>query len=589
MSRRRTSAARAAAVLLLASLLAGCAGIPDSGEVRVEEVPEQFEDEAAIDFAPGGPRPGAPALEVVRGFLVAMQATPLSTSAARQFLTTASSETWVPERGTLVYDEETRSAVGDEVRLELEDTIRLDRRGRWLGRGGDVTYDLRLVREDGEWRIEEPPDVLAIPLDHFESRFAQFSLHYFDKTAQVLVPEPVHVPTGPQATTFLVQGLLAGPGRDLLGVERTFLPAGTRLDDISVPVGEDGTAEVPLSDEVLDATDVELARAFAQLAWTLDQVPGVEQIRVTVDGSPLELPGLGSELAVGAWSEYDPAVAWASESLFGVREARVVTFDGEREQRVSGPFGSLDLGVERVGLDLLAERVAATTADGSVLVGPRARRIGVAPTPDDVRTVLTGGADLLRPAWDLHGGLWLVDRPADGAVVRVREGEELRTVAVPGVTGQDVRAFELSRDGTRVVAWIDDGGRQRLVVARVQRGTKGAVRAVTPAEPIALGPLGRPVRDLAWRTPAGLAVLTAPTEVSSRVVAVEIDGSSAVGDALPDVQVFGGAADRVVTGPAVGTPLYLQTPSGQTFELAVTGRWTGAGIPAGLESPTFVG
>jgi hypothetical protein len=224
-----------------------------------------------------------------------------------------------------------------------------------------------------------------------------------------------------------------------------------------------------------------------------------------------------------------------------------------------------------------------------VLVGPRARRVGVAPTPDDVRTVLTGGTDLLRPAWDLHGGLWLVDRTVEGAVVRLREGEELRTVVMPGITGGDVRGFELSRDGTRVVAWIDDGDRQRLVVARVQRGTEGAVRAVTPAEPIALGPLGRPIRDVGWRTPAGLTVLTAPTEVSSRVVAVEVDGSSAVGDALPDVQVFGGAADRVVTAPAVGTPLYLQTPSGQTFELAVTGRWTGAGIPPGLESPTFVG
>ena len=68
------------------------------------------------------------------------------------------------------------------------------------------------------------------------------------------------------------------------------MPRGTRLDGISVPVSRDNTAEVPLSDQVLDLDDDQLNLLFAQLAWTLGQIAGVERMRVTVDGTPVDLP-----------------------------------------------------------------------------------------------------------------------------------------------------------------------------------------------------------------------------------------------------------------------------------------------------------
>ncbi len=60
------------------------------------------------------------------------------------------------------------------------------------------------------------------------------------------------------------------------------MPAGTRLDGISVPVSRNGTAEVPLSDEVLDVDDRQLNLLFAQVAWTLRQISGVRRVA----GSP---------------------------------------------------------------------------------------------------------------------------------------------------------------------------------------------------------------------------------------------------------------------------------------------------------------
>lgn len=595
MSRPSRRSRTVAAVLALLLAGGGCSSLPEDGPVHTEQIDEQAPGEAPVDFTPGGPEPGAAPVEVVRGFLVAMQATPINTSVARRFLTAESSESWVPERGTTVYDSESRTVRGSDVRLDLRGTVRLDGRGRWLGRGGDRGYRMQMVQEDGQWRISDPPDRLFIPRAHFETRFAQHYLYYFDKTAQVLVPEPVYVPTGAQASTFLVAGLLAGPDRDLLGVVRTFLPARTRLDDISVPVTSEGTAVVPLSDEVLDVDEEDLAQAFAQLAWTLRQVPGIERMRVTVDGSPLDLPGVGADLAVDGWSELDPALSWASESLFGIRGGRVVTHVAGQERRVSGAFGSLDLAPRRVGVDPAGEQVAATTSTGSVLVAPRARVTGEVPTPRDVSTVYVGGSDVLAPVWDTHGQLWVLDRRPDGAVLTVLRpsrtgGDRSRQVDVVGITGEDVGSLMLSRDGTRLVATVSGAARDRILTARVQRDSTGRVRRVLPASRVRLAEGGAlRVRDIGWRTPGTLAVLTAPASGASQVLAVKVDGSSTAAESTFGAEVFPGVARDVVTSPVLGAPLYIRTTGGRMFALAVDGRWTGAGIAAGLRSPTFVG
>jgi hypothetical protein len=577
----------AVAVLLCAT---GCVTLPSSGPVRTEPVGEQQEDEAPVDFTPGGPERGAAPVEVVRGFLTAMQATPLNTSVARQFLSTESSTAWVPERGTVVYSTDSITAQGKNVVLGLSDTVRLDDRGAWLGASGDATYTMDMVREGREWRIDAPPDRLLIPTDHFETRFQQFNLHFFDKSAQLLVPEPVYVPTGAQATTFLVTGMLRGPEPDLLGVERTFLPARTRLDDISVPVTPDGTAEVPLSDEILDLGNEQLTRAFAQLAWTLRQVSGVTHLRVTVDGSPLEAPGLGPDVDVDAFPEFDPAVSWASQSLFGIRDGRVVTQIEGDERRVSGAFGSLDLGLRTIGVDLAGERIAGTTGDGRVLVAARSRVTGTAPDEDDTVEVYSGGDRLLPPAWDLHGQLWLVDDAPGGAEVYVVRNGVARRVEVDGVTGADVRSFVLSRDGTRFVAVLDRRGGDVVRIARVESQPSGRVRGLTPSQRLDVSDLGIfRIRDIGWRSPASLAVLTAPTRTTSQVLIVKIDGSSTPEESTSDAEVFRSRTREVVTAPVLSAPLYLRTPGGVFYALAATGRWTGAGIEPGLRSPTFVG
>lgn len=583
---------------MTAPWLAGCTGLPADGPVQTRSVADGGEGEALIDYTPPGPRAGSAPVPLVDSWLTAMTATPLSSIVAREFLTADSSRSWVPERGTVVYgSQQLVPRRGGVVTLRLRDVVELDDRGAWrgdptAGRGRDIT--LRMVRESGQWRISRPPNRLLIPRSQLDSQYQQLSLYFFDRSAKVLVPEPVYVPRGAQAPTLLLAALLKGPAGRLREVERTFFPEDSAVDGISVPVSRTGTAEVPLSDQVLDADDRELTMMFAQLAWTLGQVPGVQRLRVTVAGSPVELPGPREDVGVGEFSEFDPSVAWASTDLFGVRDRRVVTFRTGDEQRVSGPFGALALAPRWIAVDPLAQHVAGVTADGStVLDSDRDGQPGRPARASDLRTVYSRGTDVLRPVFDLYGQLWVVDRTLAGARLSVVTGASTEPVtarvSAPGLAGADVSRFLLSRDGTRVVAAVRQGGRDGLLVSRVRRDAKGRVLGMLAARRLRVDGAPAVIRDVAWRTPTDLAVLVSPAPGVSDVLLATIDGSSAATGIVANAARFRGPAVRLVTSPSRGAPLYLATSTGRLYALSSRGRWNDSGIAPGLGAATFVG
>jgi hypothetical protein len=579
------------AVLAPLALLA-CSPLPESGPVEVGEGPAPTASAAPFDFNPPGPVEGADRAEITAGFIRALQATPVSTKVAEQFMTSDAAASWRPDQRTIVYSGQrilVRPGPPARVAVQLDETFALDRTGRWVGtratgaHGSERTLHLRFVRQEGEWRIARLPDAMVIPEPHFEARYREYSLPFFDATGSVLVPEQVYLPWGVQAPTLLVSSLLSGPSQAGRAVERTFFPRGTRLG-VSVPVREDGVAEVPLSRQMLDLGEEQLDLAMAQLAWALRQVSEVEAFQVTVDGTPLELPGGENVADVDGWPEYAPSVASASTDLFGIRERAVVQVVGSSEIAAAGlPRG---LRPRSLGVDLAGQQFAVVPESGdSVVLLPRTAEGSSRPT------TIHRGTDLLRPLWDHTGRLWLLDRTSQGPRVLVRHFGQVRRIPAPGLAGERVLAASLSRDGTRLVAVL--AGRERtgdgLVMMRVVRQASGEpVRLTRPRVMSTPQPLLR-AQDVGWRDPTTVAVLTRPSRTTSEVVLASSDGSSGPIDLDSELDVLFEPGLSLAASPGAPVALMVAARDGGVHALDVQGRWDLDAVPSGLREPVFVG
>ena len=237
-SRRAVRVARVLGLVTVAALLAGCVRMPTSGPVVESEGTSGSQDAPGISFDPRPPQAGQATGEVVEGFFEAMKATPVSVSVARQFLSREAAEAWVPEQQIITYAELGDPTAGTSVRVQLDDVNTYDARGAWQRTRGGTTLSIGLVKEDGEWRIDEVPDALIVPDTWFDDWYERASLYYFDPTSEIMVPEPVFVPRGEQFASSLVRGLLTRSSADLEDVTRTYFPPGT-THGLSVPITSD--------------------------------------------------------------------------------------------------------------------------------------------------------------------------------------------------------------------------------------------------------------------------------------------------------------------------------------------------------------
>ena len=517
----------AALTLLVLSALTACIRMPTDGPVVTTGQAGDQTEAGPTFFEPSPPQPGESPTEIVRHFLEAMTATPIRTGIAREFLSEGAQRSWNPQQSILTYTGPTVPRGVRSVEVSLTDVNRLDARGRWEGAVSEdkstITFPMD-IDTDGQWRIAEAPDALIVPQSWFAERFMQVSLYFLDPAARILVPEPVFLPRDEQLPTALVRGLFDGPAPDLREVERSFLPP-VDTTALSVQI-DDGVASVAVSEEV-SLTSRELDLAITQLSWTLGQVQGVSSVRLEAAGAPVNLPGEGPEYGIERGRDFDPAGFPSSTALYGLRNGVVVSGDDTSAMDpVAGPLGRDDalVGARSLSVSVRGDVAAVVSQDGT--------RMFTASVDDPaaaVEEVARNATDLLRPAWDSGGRLWLLDRTEFGAVVSVLRQSGPKAVDVPGVSGERVRQFLISRDGSRLVSVVRRDGGDVLLVNRVSRDDRGRVKSVGPARRLTWPGSDRTsVRGIAWQTPISVAVLYPLSEEYTQVRAVSVDGASTV-------------------------------------------------------------
>lgn len=511
----------------LALAATGCVGIPDQGPIVEAQSDVDPGEELGYYNDPRPPTPGAAPTDIVKGFLDAQAAIPVQTNTAEQFLTRDEAATWQPERTTVTYAAASLPRGSNRIVVELDGANRINARGSWLGPVSRDQQELAFTmqREDGEWRINDAPDALVVPESWFGQAYRRVSLFYLDPTARILVPEPVFVPRGDQFASSLIDGLLRGPLGGRNGVERSAIPAGLDLD-LSVTVTDEGIGQVDLLGGASRPTERDATLMVAQIGRTLAQDSSLRGFRVTIDGEPLSLAGGETTFTMAEGTAFDPAGSQATSLLFGLREGRLVQGPPDALEPATGPLGSEDQAVRSVGVNLSGARVAGVGSGGG-----RVLLTDVRDRDADVVEILSGGSDLLPPVWDFADRLWLLDRHSGSAQVFVRNTERPRRpqeVDIPGITGEDVSRFLVSRDGSRLIAILDRRTDDRVVVSRLRYDARGRALSGTRAREISWDDQSRlTVLDIGWSSPTSIVIAHRLTGDLFQARSMSVDGAPA--------------------------------------------------------------
>jgi hypothetical protein len=327
---------------------------------------------------------------------------------------------------------------------------------------------------------------------------------------------------------------------------------------------------VELSSEAAVTTPQQRERMAAQIAWTLQGVPGVESVALRSGGKPLPLPNAPDGIVrVSSFAYLDAAAVPGGAALHAIVDDRVAAVDVEAgSDSVPGPFGG-EVSSRSVGVDASGTMVATVTTDGATLV------VGGLSTEATARAVLTG-TDLAPPSWDRFDTVWLADRRGRESRVLTVVGDEVYDVDAGPLADGRVRELRVSPDGVRVAALVDAGqGRTRLLVGVV--GTRGTTPSLVGFQP--LRPQDAQPLDLAWGGAASLVGLRDPAGAAPPApFSVDLsDGTFALRGELPGaISLAAGPGQTLVLGLEDGTlvrqdPLLEWSPLGSGRDPAYPG------------------
>ena len=615
-----------AASTLACVSLAACATIPMTGPVVPGEGGYVSGDpyDGYVRLLPAGPQPGVAPEGLVDGFLKDMGSFEEEHKAARSYMLPETAEEWSPNGAVSVLNDLDAADFDAEIAADgLTATVLvrgnqvadIDESGKYVPTQTGATLleeTFTLAREnddpEGEWRIRDLPDELLLSELDIERTHRPFNLYYFNPEGTALVPDPVYLPVSPdQPAERLLRKLIAGPTDWLAPAVRSAFP-----ENASVSLEVDSQHAVINVHGIGGIDEYEMG---AQIAWTLRQLPEVQEFTLKIngeevafpdsDGDSADRPRPGSDL----WSRVSPGATsgdirgyytqggqlwsasdWSSES------------SGDAEP-VPGPLGRGDVQLDRFAVSLDQSTIAGITLGGGEVV------TGFASPGAQTREVLDEGmfTDL---SWDINGDLWVVEEtrdeedeedtgdgapepeggpnlsgsgteeppdPGDSILWLLRGGDEVVRAQVNGLRDHSLVNFRISRDGTRAVVITEQDGQRALKVGRVVGDEDGQV---TVGSFITLGQGVQEITAAAWRSSDQLVVLGSREGGTHQALLVALDGGT------PAASAGTPGAGMVTISGAPGQPLLAGSDDGNIWASNDPLNWQNV-VEGG--APTFPG
>lgn len=516
-------------------LLAGCASMPDTGDLRnVESTPRQDTQMRVFAMAP---RDDAEPGEIVQGFLEALTSDDPHYDTARKYLTAEAARKWRPEESTTVlanapstgedprargqedHDNRTYTLAGTKVAT-------VDEQQAYSPADGEYSRSLHLthVAKSGQWRIMTLPQGVVVGKSDFQRNYSSVNKYYLASNTSaisgasaggagqtVAVADPVFVRRNVDPMTQMVRSLLHGPSRWLRPVVRSSFPTGSALGKGvgGLTPDDQNKVTVPLNDKASRAGSAQCTEMAAQVLFTLQNLtPTVGSVELRGSGGR-KLCDLADDPDTTPWrgSVKRPGYLYfldGKHRLVRIAEASSST----SPVAVPGAFGEGDTELRSVAVSRDERTAAGVGVDGKSLYVASLVSGGSLGDPVVRSRGAAAGDRLTAPSWDSRGDLWVADRdPRDSRLLLLEQGAgrpvEVQTPELPG----RIKDMRVAADGVRMALVVEKDGKQSLLVGRIERDEKaGEQPVVSVMELHSVTPRMEEVTAMSWAGDSRLVV-----------------------------------------------------------------------------------
>ncbi len=569
-------------------LLAGCASMPDNGDVsRVGQGPRDASDPQVRVFgvqpqANEGPK------QIVEGFLEAVTSDEANFQTARDYLSPSAARTWNPFKAITVVsgskpDLETLQTGAD--RNSLSSVVNMTT-GQVAVVGADNSYapadrqfrtTFHLDKYKGQWRIDGQVPGLIIEESDFQRIYQSVDMYYFAQlgsdpgstaggapsAADTMVADPMYVRRRINPISASIDALLSGPSSWLKPVASTAFPRGAKLVGPEPSPDDKDVLRVRLSGLPQRLSGETCRRMAAQLTNTVANVTSDQLAAVEIDRSGA---GAVCTLDRGDAQEYSPArLSGSSDQQYFVdadHRLESVPSSGDESQHVPGPLGAASAGLS----------TAAVSRDGSTAAGVRTdgRSLVVAPLGNGPEVhVLTSRTGLGAPSWDRLGDLWVADHDPSAPALRLWRDGKLTTVRMPESGGDRVESVRVAADGVRVLLLVRHDGHTVLEIGRVERSGPPSAPVVSVAGLRVVAPGFEDVQAVSWAGESRLVMVGKPWKGVQELQYIDTDGSDGFVPTLPGISMV----TAVAASEDQSRPLLVADTEG-VYRLPTDSSWT---------------
>ncbi|MEV0642997.1 LpqB family beta-propeller domain-containing protein [Streptomyces sp. NPDC050619] len=587
---RRGPGRAAAYVACGVVLLAGCASMPDSGDLRgVDSTPRQ-ETQVRVFAMP--PQEDAGPNEIVQGFLEALTSDDPHYETARKYLTPEAGRTWQPELSTTVLADgpgiETERSGGredaDDVTFALTGTkvAVVDEQQSYAPADGTYSQSVQLVRDQKtqQWRIAGLPQGVVMGKSDFQRNYISVNKYYFASNLTagtapqtVAVADPVYVRERVDPMTQMVRSLISGPTTWLGQVVRSSFPTGVELQKgvTSLAPDDQNKLTVQLNNKASGVGTAKCDEMAAQILFTLKNLtPAVDEVELRAGDAQLcSLPEGDADAVAARGSVRHPEYLYFVDGKH--RLVRISAgSSGTNPDPVPGALGEGDKQLQSVAVSRDEHKAAGVGIDGKALYVGSLVSGGSLGDPVLTSRGATANDRLTAPSWDAQGDLWVADRdPEAPRLLMLKEGAgEPIEVDIPGLDGR-IKDVRVAADGVRLALVVEKDGKQSLLIGRIERGEKDERPAVAVRELRFAAPELEEVTTMSWAGDSRLVVVGREQGGVQQMRYVQVDGSTPEGPApaaLTGVKEIAASEDDQLPLVAYSEDGIVRLPNGAQWQ-----------------------